>query len=506
MSTRITVTSTRSDLVARVKQVQQANREAQIEKEFNSDLAEVIDDRLEELTALTAPPTGGTPDTSVDRRPAAHRNVGDVMGVTYTLTVDSSADRTLKLRVGTANFDVEETVYGIFDPGLTNVNDITLPAGGQITVPIEALGGLHYYVPGSSTAPYQVWTGLDLSGTGSAPRLYGGTTPPPLDTTVDTWSGTYDTYSADCSASLVLPAGGKACVFIYIHNKIKIMHTYKRITRRHQESINPRTETRLNEAYENGVWYDLQQENLTINEPVDTYTFAAYEIFAFYVKENSVAPFTLSTEGRAVIQAIYPPVSANTTASKTVYSGGGQVSAYGPGSSSYFYTIPSQTAQRPSVSRSIWQAGTLYGSYPNGNDFLAKSFGLGYLQYAPHTGNFFTPAVFYYLDGVLNLQAADAQEYSAMRAQMNGRPPAKFLAPCVNACTTDDTDIYSTTTQPLSVTTPVPADSFRLQRKYKAKNGQISTGNYYLVWDWDAPSFCRRQLSRLGLGYIPHNS
>jgi hypothetical protein len=74
MSTRITVTSSSDALLASARQVQQANREAQLQRERD---ARVEATTIAEVQAATLPPpVGGTPDTSIDRRPAAQRAGG----------------------------------------------------------------------------------------------------------------------------------------------------------------------------------------------------------------------------------------------------------------------------------------------------------------------------------------------------------------------------------------------------------------------------------------------
>jgi hypothetical protein len=71
MSTYITVTSGTGALVTRVKQVQQANREAQLQSDRDKALQAKVTAEVTEQTAQAAQPFGGNPDTSVEKRPAA---------------------------------------------------------------------------------------------------------------------------------------------------------------------------------------------------------------------------------------------------------------------------------------------------------------------------------------------------------------------------------------------------------------------------------------------------
>ena len=497
MSTYITVTSGTGALVTRVKQVQQANREAQLQRESDTALQAQIDNAIAREASQTERPIGGNPDTSIERRPSAQREAGAVMGVTYSLNVDSTEARTVKLRVGTTDFALSAEIGEIFDPGLVTINDVTLPNSGSGGDAVEAVGGLQYY-DSFFTNPYQAWSGLDASGIGAPPLLYQGSVPPPASSQVDVWTASYDTFSADCSATLVLPAGGQNCVFIYVHNKIKAFNTYRRIQRRTQERENPRTETDLVDRIGTGTWYDMRQTNRVIFEYVDTQQFAAYQIYAFLVTSKAVSPITVPSEALTYIQALCPPITVNATAQKLTESGGGQVSGYGPGSSSYFFTLPNVYDQAPAVDQAAWQDSTVYGTYPVDNDVLAKQFGIGWLQYSDHSGNFFSPAVFAYLKGGLDLQAADAKQYAAMRLQLGGLPPRKYLAPCVQTCATEDTEFYSTKTEPVSITTALDETLFRLERRYAVKKGEVSAGDLYFCWDWDKRNYCRQQLSSLG--------
>lgn len=74
MSTRITVTSGSDALLASAKQVQQANREAQLQQERDKRTEATVTAEL--LATQQDQPLGGNPDTSIDRRPAAQRAGG----------------------------------------------------------------------------------------------------------------------------------------------------------------------------------------------------------------------------------------------------------------------------------------------------------------------------------------------------------------------------------------------------------------------------------------------
>lgn len=438
------------------------------------------------------------PDLYKKKRPAAQRlSVGSVFGVTYSFDGDPNDQRASKLRVGTTDFDQVAEIGGIFDPGRVLINDVSLPASGNNGTVVEAVGGLQYFDP-RFTKPYQAWSGLDIAGVGSPPLLYQGTVPPPESSTVDVWTPSFDTFSGDGSGVLILPAGGQKSVFIYVHNKIKLFNTFRRIRRRLQERINPRLVTGLAPEIGSGIFYDLRKTELTIFEYVDTQKFEAYEIFAFLVSPKGVKSINLPSETRAYVQALFPPITQNTTNSKLVESGGGQVAGYGPDSPTFDFTVPGSFSSFPSVSQTVWRQGTTYGDLPAGNDVLAKQYGIGFIQSTDHRGNFFSPAVYSYIKGSLSLQGSNAKQYGAMRTQLNGVPPQKYIAPCVQSCNTDDTDFYSTTTTPFSINTSISASLFKFERTYTVKKGEISDGSLYYCWDWDNPNFCAQQLRALG--------
>jgi hypothetical protein len=72
MGTRITVTSSSDALLASARQVQQANREAQLQRERDGRTTATATAEVQATTPQ--PPLGGSPDTSISRRPSAQRS------------------------------------------------------------------------------------------------------------------------------------------------------------------------------------------------------------------------------------------------------------------------------------------------------------------------------------------------------------------------------------------------------------------------------------------------
>lgn len=75
MSTFITVSSGTADLVSRVKEVQRHNRQAQLQQASDGTMQAILNSAIAKQADLLEVPNGGNPDTTIDRRPAAHRNL-----------------------------------------------------------------------------------------------------------------------------------------------------------------------------------------------------------------------------------------------------------------------------------------------------------------------------------------------------------------------------------------------------------------------------------------------
>lgn len=264
----------------------------------------------------------------------------------------------------------------------------------------------------------------------------------------------------NASEILVLPAGAGSGVFVYVQNTITTAAV------------------------------------ITPTSQLQSLVATAYEIFPFLVTADSVTQLTVPDGLRDRIEAICPPISPNTTQFFSFTSATGVTT----------------TITAPWVDEALWKSARPYGNYAPQNAVLARSFGTGRLNSSFHGSffgftdrlDFYSPAIYDYLTGELNLLASSATEYAAMREQLNPAAPRKFLAPCVQTCSTNDTEFYVTTTQPSTIFTPVPAAVFKLDKKYTVDNGQLQvsggppfSGNYY-CWDWDKPAYCRQRLFELG--------
>lgn len=497
MATFINVTTGGDDLLNRVKDRQMAGRLANQEQQRRKVLEKEVADKTakeknEENVSRSLQPLLYQRDLTATRYLS-----GGVAGVAYR-TSANSADRTITLEVGTPGFEKSVIISGINDPGQRVVNDITLPASGTSGTDVGGFPGLHY-TDSFFVNSYQVWSGLSISGAGSPPMLYSGPSAPPMSVQKDTWVPHYTQILGDKSQVYVLPAGPGSCVFVYHQNKFKLFNVFRKIRRRSQSSVNPRSQVSTVATITGMTWYDARQEDSTIYEFDHVEQFAEYSAHCVIVSSNGVREIPAPAGLMALLRRISPPVTSNSKTTTTYSSGGGQyITAGPPYDPSYFYALPTTTQQVDGFSNAVWEGTAAYGAASAANEVLAKQFGMGYLNEVDHKGNFFTPAVFQYLGGNLSLSGAASRDYAAMRAAYYPRAPRKFLAPCVEFCLTSDTQFYVTQTQPATTTSMVPNSAFKKDKAYLVKNGESSPGDVFYAWDWGDKASCRASLLALG--------
>ena len=143
----------------------------------------------------------------------------------------------------------------------------------------------------------------------------------------------------------------------------------------------------------------------------------------------------------------------------------------------------------------------LHGNYDSRNDVLAKQFGLGYLNQDTHDGDFFTPAVYRFMDSPMNLSTSSAQTYAYMRSTYFSTAPRKYLAPCVieTSCAEQQSVGFDVTSiAPVDFDTPVPATAFKREAKYDVALNGVYDYQVVFGWDWDNPTYCATKLKALG--------
>lgn len=502
MSTYITVTSGTGALVNRVKQVQQANREAQLQRESDTALETQVTADATAQAAQTQRPIGGNPDTSIDRRPAAQRELGSVMGVEYTTTVIPNVPQpTFRLTVG--------------------------PPGQQQTAQVETLG------PSGAAATNQPAATDTSSGEDSVlgflilhdpPNFFGNdwTTEYPCGYFFQTGKGAAPTSSwaesriprvvtqdYDDSAYYLLPIGKETCIFVYVYSKLRTLTVYERRDRTDRISVNARP-VEFGCGFQTGTYYDRESTFRTEDIFSNIEERQAYQVMAFVVSPKAVRVLEVPLELDALMRQLHPPMAVNDTVEVL---GSSQYTRY------EFADVRGQVDPQnyngpvtygmitvPYFNATKHREGSLHGNYASGNDVLAKQFGLGYLNTDSHDGDFFTPAVYRFIRAAMNLSSASTQSYAYMRSTFFGTAPKKYLAPCAvdGSCPVDSNDepttvVFDTTkTEPVNINTEVSAGSFQRGRKYQVPLNGADQYDVVYGWDWDNANYCRQQLAALG--------
>lgn len=503
MSTRITVTGGTGALVNRVKQVQQANREAQLQRERDVPLQVQLTAEMIQSDQAQQP-RGGNPDTNIKRRPAAQRFASGIFAAELTTRYDEASD----------TFFVKAGVPGV----ATSVEVATAASGrGSVTLlpSVSDTGLFTAYGRVSKDASTNEWSiyrnGSFGGGTNFSDRL----AEPPRSSNLTDYSYLASRRTADESQSFLLPLSSAAGILVYLQNRIDIFNKYTRSINSVHSSVNERNirvnfETQQPYAWgEPGYWadWDAQGHVRWSHDYTGQETFAAYELIAFFVSNQGVKQITVPTALETLLQQIYPAVSVNGTAS---YLDEINYDQYYAHSYSGFVDITTTNytttyQDEPAFSRQAWQQASRYGVLANGSFALPRHFGLGYLNTGSHSGPFFTPAVYRFLTGPMALSDVTAQSYASMRADYFPTAPFRFYAPCARSGACQDATVKEfdvTRTQPATVTSALAASLFRRSTPTDVAIGEPE-GDILYAWDWGKPAQCRRQL--LDLGFTPED-
>lgn len=497
MSTRITVTSSSDALLASARQVQQANREAQLQRERD---ARVEATTTAEVQATTLqPPNGGSPDTGVERRPAAQRKaVGSTMGVQYTTQIISAVPAsTFRLTVGIPGLAQKVVVDTLEPSGAAATNQPTpsdTSSGSESVLGFVTYSATPNFFGNNYTSEYPCGYTFQ-TGPGTPPTVSWTDSVIPRVTSQD----------YDDSGFYLLPIGQKACIFVYVYSKLRLLTVYERTSRVDRTSTNPRA-TSSGCGGQAGTYYD-RESIFDVRETVyDTEQRQRYEIFAFYVDSSNVRQLDVPEALDTAIRALHPPLAVNSTQeviTSSLYTRFEYADVAGSSSepSNYNGPVTYGYTDVPSFDYTVHAESKLHGNYPARNDVLAKQFGLGRLNEETHDGNYFTPAVYRFLGPAMNLTPAAAQTYAWMRENYFANAPRKYLAPCVNSssCVEEETVGFDvSTTAPEDIDTAVSASSFTSARRYNVALNGVNDFEVVFGWDWDDPTLCRTKLTALG--------
>ena len=500
MSTYITVTSDTSRLVDQVQQVQQLNREAQLERERDATLQAGIEAELADTSSDTDAPRGGNPDTSVERRPAAQREISGIFAAELTTRYDSATD----------TFYVKASV-----PGVTGSVEVATASSGRGTAPavppsvydtglMTAYGRVYKYETGE-------WAIYRDGSFGGGTNYSDPFAEPPRTSNRTDYNYLVSQRITDESESFLLPLSNSAGILIYLQNRIEVYNKYERAINNVHSSVNERN-IRVNpltsEVYtwgDPGYWadWDAQGHVRFTHTMYGQEVFSAHEVLAFFVSDKGVKQIDVPANVETLLEQIYPAVSINGTASYLDEINYDEYYAHSftgfVDRTSSNYTTTYQ--QEPAFNRQLWRQSSRYPDIQNDIFFaLPRHFGLGYLRTTNHSGPFFTPALYTFLKGPMTLTETTAQSYATMRTNYFSNAPTRFYAPCARSgscpvATTKEFDV--TRTQPEAITSVLSANSFRRSPKTDVLIGEPE-GEILYAWDWSKPAQCRRELKDLG--------
>lgn len=494
MSTRINVSITQAGLVGRAKQVQDANREAQLQKERDRQSEEEIRTAVAEQQEQR--PVGGSLQVGVDSRPAAMRNLGSVMAVEYqTQTIFGVPNPTFQLVVGPPGLGVSATAETLAPSGNAasdQPESVSTDSGAE-----SVLGFLTTFPPDFFGKTYRTEYPCGYT-------FQTGTGSPPTSSWTDDRFARVETNNYDDSAAYLLPIGRETCIFLYVYSKLRTLTVYERVSGVQRISVNPRVVS-SGCGGQAGTYYDRESTFTTTDNFDNIEERSAYEIFAFVVSPTAVRELAIPSALDAKIRQLHPPMEVNSTMSvlnSSTYQRFEFIDQAPPYRQNYNTAATYGYTTVPTFDQELHRANSLHGSYSARNDVLAKQFGMGYIDTDTHDGPFFTPAVFRFIGGAMSLgDDENTQSYSYMRSNYFSRAPQKYLAPCVNAQSCDDTvrvGFDVTTSTPANIDTAVSEGAFAASTRYIVTLNGSSRLDVTYGWDWDQPSYCRQQLAALG--------
>jgi len=471
MSTYITVTSGTGALVNRVKLVQQANRETQLQRESDTALQSQLDTEVTAQVEQTQRPVGGNPDTSINRRPAAQRGTPSIVGIQYRFDFSNAPS-------GGVPGLAQQAQYTFTAFPTTNANtNITLPPA--------------VYEPASGPNP-----GLATL----------GTVPPNADQEtglIVEYQSFNDEREYNLSIPLCLPLNNKATLFVmdyhYARHQLVFLRTNERASRR----INPVTETSI---YSHPTY--SRENNYTSTYVFDNDDFQVVrEIACFLVTPKGVRKLDTPSGFSDALYNRRPLASKNGTA---------QVLAVETYQTHEIMTNPTDLPQTvttiPSTytyqSVPVFQSSSWRPEYTGPGMGLAIQFGIGSLLDNTHgtaSRDYFSGSVYQWLTKPMDLSREESMDYSYVRALISDFPGRYITS--VAGFPSDPPPTYRPDREnfgiakkaPLKYTgTPMSFDDFIWTSQYKFPANGAPASELAYVWNWDKEQYCRRRLLALG--------
>lgn len=513
MSTNINVTFGGNQLVDKSKAAQQANRVQFIESSQEKAVEKETTEKVSaQIAARQLGREGAIPEYGVVDQTSAQRG-GDVIaglngGFVVRQNLYDTRDRFVfnvvdpvyppvpgtqtsidwQSKVPSVGPDYEPIPYPLYNTSLTLVEDNGGTAAGD------------WYCP----------NGAQADSSGSCGSYSGGArTPASRKYTQTTWiRDTLNTYKK--SKFFVLPVGKDSGIVVYYtkwagyHNvwredyelliNSSVTATSGNLTGFTQVSQNIYTQTM---AYEN-VWFDS-------------------EIICFVYNKKALRVITAPAQLVSKIDQIMPDYqyvyypqaigTRNSTQTTTPVILSGPVYT-----TDLQTTYPNGNVAPQNLTGSIIEFAGVYNYTPSievANTFLATHFGIGQLHINSHGAGwnfnqepYWTPAVYTYLKGEMNLQTSESQNYAYMRANYFPNAPRRYINLTIEGdiwYQNTNPDKYAITRQePISITTPMPYTNFKTVNKGTQGVGYYPQTKGISAWDWGNSQFCKAQLLALG--------
>jgi hypothetical protein len=503
VSTQINVTVDSGGLGAKVKQQQNAARQAQLERERTQRVE--VEGRTQRDAKRAA--EGRTPDgqplygtlsktPEIDRRPAANRyQQGSMTAVDYVTTTSTGVNPVFTLTVGPPGRNVNVVAT---TPAPSGAQATNLPASADTQSPEAVVGFLTTFPPDFFGF---TWRTQYPCGT----TFQTGINSPPYNSVSSSQSPQVVTNNYDDSAAYVLPIGKESCIFVYVYSKLRTLTVYRRITGTTRTSVNERIVTSGCNG-QAGAYWDRETVFADEQQLDNIESRQAYKFFAFYVSPTTVRELEVPAQLTLALNALHPPLVINDATEQlasTTYTRYEFIDQFPPFRQNYNGPVTSGYSTIPYFNSDKHQQTTLHGYYyPENNDVLAKQYGLGNLNTTYHAGNYFTPAVYRFIRAKMNFDDPVASKsYSAMRSNYFPQAPNKYLAPCVlsGTCEANQRAQFDVTmTAPVNIDTAMPESAFNSNTRYKVSLNGVSKDSVLYGWDWDNPGYCRRQSFELG--------
>jgi hypothetical protein len=452
MSTRITVTSNSDGLLASAKQVQQANREAQLQRDRDKETVSKINDELN--VSFSRAPVGGNPDTSVDRRPAAQRSEPLVGGIwwadnNYGKSTAPGYVYLLYNNVGVTGFGSREisNSYGYQVGSGNGQNWESSIITNNLPAPPET----------DTYSPTGVVTDPQLTCFGECPNVYLG----------DRLVGSESVWRHRL-ARLVLPAGGAKAVVAYSIRTAPYSFVVDQVS---YDVVSCQTDDPVYAKC------DIVPDYKLIG-PRNSATLTAdyqYQTFCYLVDDKTIRPIALPAAVADYLLILNPETQLQAGVSPI-----GEVPVF-PAPPSFDQTdgvtMPSNVGVTPQIYYEINQLSPYTGTLRTAADYKGKPivnwlFDGGYKLVLENTDPFVDALIYAYEN------IADESPYGFIHAEYKGDPSesVKLLEKNLLTRLSRFTNMRSRA--------PLSASAYDLE--------------FIPVFDWGDPAYCRTQLLALG--------